>query len=217
MRKVGLPNSQCLFTFHLKDRYGFDYFRMAMATLRLTIAIALILGLISAVLYVTTQNMHVSGQTNEPSENPQGCVNPRSCIPSTTSSPNIRSVFLFIYLKEGGIAGISERSSYDSFTKQLVFIDGMGETEQAQIVRITPETENNLKNMIRSSNLQRTQSDYPPIPGSADYFTYTLFVILDGRIHAVTWTDTSPNAPEELFKIAQLIEDLRSTANGPAS
>jgi hypothetical protein len=117
--------------------------------------------------------------------------------------------FLFIYLKEGGIAGISERSSYDSFTKQLVFIDGLGETEQVQIVRITP--------LIRSSNLQRIQSNYPPTPGSADYFTYTLFVILDGIIHAVTWTDTSPNAPEELFKIAQLIENLRSTANEPAS
>jgi hypothetical protein len=117
--------------------------------------------------------------------------------------------FLFIYLKEGGIAGISERSSYDSFTKQLVFIDGLGETEQVQIVRITP--------LIRSSNLQRIQSNYPPTPGSADYFTYTLFVILDGRIHAVTWTDTSPSAPQELFKIAQLIENLRSTANGPGS
>jgi len=146
-----------------------------MATLRLTIAIALILGLISAVLYVTTQNMHVSGQTNEPSENnPQGCVNPRSCVPSTTSSPNIRSVFLFVYLKEGGIAGISERSSYDSFTKQLVFIDGLCETEQAQIVRITPETENNLKNMIRSSNLQRIQSNYPPTPGSADLYLHPI-------------------------------------------
>ena len=78
-------------------------------------------------------------------------------MPSITSSPNIRSVFLFV--KEGGIAGISERSSYDSFTKQLVFIDGLGETEQAQIERITPETENNLKNMIRSSNLQRIQSN----------------------------------------------------------
>ena len=66
--------------------------------------------------------------------------------------------------------------------------------------------------MIRSSNLQRIQSSYPPTPGTADYFTYTLFVILDGRIHAVTWTDTSPNAPEELFKIAQVIENLRSTA-----
>lgn len=218
MGKVGLPASQCIFTCRLKDSFGFDYFRMAIATLRMTIAIALILGLISAVLYVTTQNMHVSGQTNEPSENnQQRCVNPTACIPSSTSSPNIRSVFLFVYLKEGGIAGISERSSYDSFTKQLVFLDGMGETEQAQIVRITPETENNLKNMIRSSELQRIQSNYPPTPGSADYFTYTLFVILDGRIHTVTWTDTSPNAPEELFEIAQLIESLRSTTNGPAS
>lgn len=60
MRKDGLPTSQCLFTFQLKDIFGFDYFRMAIATLRLTIAIALILGLISALLYVTTQNMHVS-------------------------------------------------------------------------------------------------------------------------------------------------------------
>jgi hypothetical protein len=179
MRKDGLPTSQCLFTFQLKDSFGFDYFLMAIATLRLTIAIALILGLISGLLYVTTQNMHVSGQTIEPSENnQQSCVNPRTCIPSSTSSSHINSVFLFVYLKEGGIAGISERSSYDSFTKQLVFLDGLSETEQAQIVRITPETESNLKNMIRSSNLQRIQSNYPPTPGSADYFTYTLFVIL---------------------------------------
>jgi hypothetical protein len=122
-----------------------------------------------------------------------------------------------VYLKEGGIAVISERSSYDSFTKQLVFLNGLGETEQAQIVRITPETENNLTNMIRSSNLKRIQSNYPPTAGSADYFTYTLLVILNGRIHAVTWTDTSPNAPEELFEIAQLIESLKSTTNWPAS
>jgi hypothetical protein len=191
---------------------------MAIATLRLTIAIDLILGLISAVLYVTTQNMHVSGHTNEPSKtNQQSCVNPRTCIPSSSSSPHIKTVFLFVYLKEGGIAGISERSSYDSFTKQLVFLDGLSDTEQAQIVRITPETESNLKNMIRSSNLQRIQSNYPPTPGSADYFTYTLFVILDGRIHTVAWTDTSPNAPDGLFEIAKLIESLRSTTNGPAS
>jgi hypothetical protein len=122
-----------------------------------------------------------------------------------------------VYIKEGGIAVISERSSYDSFTKQLVFLNGLGETEQAQIVRITPETENNLKNMIRSSSLQRIQSNYLPTTGSADHFTYTLFVILNGRIHAVAWTDTSLNAPEELFEIAQLIVSLRSTTNRPAS
>ncbi|MFZ0556653.1 MAG: hypothetical protein WCF07_10155 [Nitrososphaeraceae archaeon] len=120
---------------------------MAIPTARLTIAIALILGLISVVIYVTTQNMHVSGQTNEfPQNGQQRCVNPRDCISSVGS--NIRSIFLFVYLKEGGIAGANERTSFDSFTKQLIFLGGQGETEQAQIVRITPETEEELKGMI---------------------------------------------------------------------
>ena len=64
--------------------------------------------------------------------------------------------------------------------------------------------------MIRTSNLQ-TQSNYPPTPGSADYFTYILFIVLDGREHVVTWTDASPNAPEELFEMTQLIDSLRTT------
>ena len=63
--------------------------------------------------------------------------------------------------------------------------------------------------MIRSSNLQRIQSNYPPTPGSADYFTYTLFVILDGRIHAVSWTDTSPNAPEDLYLIQDALHQVK--------
>jgi hypothetical protein len=67
-------------------------------------------------------------------------------------------------LKEGGIAGISERTSYDSFTKQLIFVEGLGDVEQAQIVGITQGTEDGLKNLIRNNNLQRTQSNYPPTP-----------------------------------------------------
>ena len=142
-------------------------------------------------------------------------MNPRDCISSPITGSNIRSIFLFEYLKEGGIAGVSERTSFDSFTKQLIFLGGQGETEQAQIVRITPETEEKLMEMIRNSNLQRIQSNYPPAPGSADYFTYTLFIVLDGRTHVVTWTDASPNAPEELFEITQLIDSLRSTVDSP--
>jgi hypothetical protein len=131
------------------DNFGVDYLRMAIPTARLTIAIALILGLISVVIYVTTQNVHVSGQTNEfPQNGQQRCVNPRDCISSPTVGSNIRSIFLFVYSKEGGIAGANERTSFDSFTKQLIFLGGQGETEQAQIVRITPETEEELKGMI---------------------------------------------------------------------
>ena len=161
--------------------------------------------------------MHVSGQPNEFLESSQlRCANPRECT-SSPATPNIRSVFLFVYLKEGGIAGISERTSYDSFTKQLIFVEGMGDVEQAQIMGITQGTEDSLKNLIRNNNLQRTQSNYPQAPGSVDYFTYTLIVVLDGKIHAVTWTDTSPIAPEGLFELAQSIESLRSAADEPAT
>jgi hypothetical protein len=62
-----------------------------------------------------------------------------------------------------------------------LLLGGQGEAEQAQIVRITPEAEEKLKDMIRNNNLQRIQSNYPPAPGSADYFTYTLFIVLDGN------------------------------------
>ena len=99
------------------DNFGVDYLRMAIPTARLTIAIALILGLISVVIYITTQNMHVSGQTNEfPQNGQQSCLNPRDCISSPTVGSNIKSIFLFVYLKEGGIVGVNERTSFDSFT-----------------------------------------------------------------------------------------------------
>lgn len=67
--------------------------------------------------------------------------------------------------------------------------------------------------MIRNSNLQRTRSNYPPTPVSADYPTYTLFIVLDGRTHVVNWTDASPTAPEELFEITQLIDSLSTTVD----
>jgi hypothetical protein len=114
--------------------------------------------------------MHASGQTNELSENgQQRCVNPRDCISSPYHGIECQIDLLVVSLKEGGIAGVSERTSYDSFTKQLVFLGGQGETEQAQIVRITPETEDMLKDMIRNNNLQKIQSNNPPTPWNAEF------------------------------------------------
>jgi len=79
------------------DNVGNDYYWMAISTVRMAIAIALILGLISAVLYVTTQNMHVSGQHNEPSEsNQQRCTYSLECTLLPTTSPTIGSAVLLV-------------------------------------------------------------------------------------------------------------------------
>jgi hypothetical protein len=126
------------------DNFGFDYFWMAISTVRMTIAIALILGLISAVLYVTTQNMHISGQRNESSESSQQrCTNTRECAHLPTTSPNISSSLLFVYLKEGGIAGPIERTYHDSPTEQLIFLGGLGDVEQTQIAVTGADTSSN--------------------------------------------------------------------------
>ncbi|MCZ6583877.1 MAG: hypothetical protein O6746_03110, partial [Thaumarchaeota archaeon] len=49
---------------------------------------------------------------------------------------------------------------------------------------------------------------YPPVEGSADYFTYTLDVVTSPKSNTITWTDTSEKIPDSVKTIAQHVESI---------
>ncbi|HEX5185368.1 MAG TPA: hypothetical protein VFV86_00635 [Nitrososphaeraceae archaeon] len=54
-----------------------------------------------------------------------------------------------------------------------------------------------------------SDQNYPPNEGSADFFSYGLFIILASKSHSVKWTDASGTLPEGLSKFATFIENMK--------
>lgn len=125
-------------------------------------------------------------------------------------SDNISSsVLVFAYERGGGYAGPAlsfERTSYDSVTKQLVSISALKSPE----IRLLSEREQgSLMEAIENNGFFEAESEYPPEPGAADFFTYSLSVIMNGKTYRVTWTDASSNVPPGISTIVEAI--LNST------
>jgi hypothetical protein len=53
--------------------------------------------------------------------------------------------------------------------------------------------------------------NYPLKEGSADYFSYGFFIILNSKSHSVKWTDASETFPDGLSKFATFIENMKSS------
>jgi hypothetical protein len=117
------------------------------------------------------------------------------------------SDLIVVYTKEGGIAGIKQKTFYDSFTKELTFIDEKNNTFRVSILSENEEKE--LTQEIVADKVMDSDQNYPPKVGSADFFSYGLFIILKNKSHSVKWTDTSEDVPEGLFKFAKFIENMK--------
>ena len=66
-----------------------------------------------------------------------------------------------------------------------------------------------LTNEIVANKVMDSDQNYPPKEGSADFFSYGLFIILGSISHSVKWTDASGPFPEGLSKFATFIENLK--------
>jgi hypothetical protein len=117
--------------------------------------------------------------------------------------------FVISVTREGGFAGLPGRtitldSSNNSITISDVNIDSTMDLSGDEIEKIATQVKkSNLLNIV--------QSDYPPHPSSADYFTYTLD-ITQGVFHKTfTWTDTSENVPKKLDFLNGLIVQVSET------
>ena len=117
------------------------------------------------------------------------------------------SGFAAVYIKEGGLVGIKQKRFYDSFTKELTFIDQRSNT--SRVSKLTDEEEKELANEILADKVLGSDQNYPPKEGSADFFSYGLFIILSNKSHSVKWTDASGTFPDDLSKFVTFIENMK--------
>ena len=125
---------------------------------------------------------------------------------STMTQQKTMPIFAFVYEKTGGFAGVSDRFSYDSITKQLNIVSNSNQTQKI----LSQQEEDTLKQQINSSGFFEAMSFYPPIDG-ADFFEYTLLVTMNGQLQAVYWTDVSKDVPANLSNATAAIEQLASS------
>ena len=128
-------------------------------------------------------------------------------LQSSTKDPSetVSSNFFLVYNKEGGIAGISESVTIESSTKEMI-IQRAGEKKS---ILVEDDTLNVLYESIEGLiAMVETEKHYPPVMGSADFFTHTLQVSLGEKEYRVSWTDTSETIPKDAQKIVQKLDEI---------
>lgn len=129
---------------------------------------------------------------------------PRQCR-TTDGKHFVESIleFSLSYTKEGGFAGITQNISIDT-QNHLIKISGFNSKTLGPIS--TEDMQHLWKIISENQFFELDSTIYPPVEGSADYFTYTLDVVSSLQRNTISWTDTSLEFPEELVIITQEID-----------
>ena len=136
--------------------------------------------------------------------NPAMESHPRQCRTSD-GKHFVESILEFSvsYTKEGGFAGITQNISIDT-QDNLIKISGFN---SKILGPISQEDIQSLWQVILENQFFELDSTiYPPVEGSADYFTYNLEVITLSQKNSISWTDTSSEFPKEIVIISQEID-----------
>ena len=113
--------------------------------------------------------------------------------------------FGLTFSREGGIAGITQSISIDT-QNNLIEVSGFN---SKTLGPISTEDMQLLWDIISENQFFELDSvTYPPVEGSADYFTYTLDVVTSPKSNTITWTDTSEKIPDSVKTIAQHVESI---------
>jgi len=121
----------------------------------------------------------------------------------------------FEYVKSGGIAGINDKTVFDSQTGVISF-QRSGPISGDEEKRLSDAKVQELRQVIAGSGFFAMDSTYPPRQGPADYFAYSLTITMDGRTHSVTWVDdfaTSEPVPQGLKDIVSKIQQAYDAAS----
>lgn len=116
--------------------------------------------------------------------------------------------FTIILSREGGIAGIRNVATIDTLSGEMI-------EEDSSTYSIDEESIAQIHHAVKKSKFfDIAQHDYPPIQGSADYFTYSIQITQDVFQNTLSWTDTSENVPEKAIwlkeELDSIIVDLES-------
>jgi hypothetical protein len=117
--------------------------------------------------------------------------------------------FGIVIQKSGGIAASSASNlSYDSLSKLATsIVNGSKASRQ-----ISDFDEQEAKRLLNNSGFfGLTTTYYPPPSGSADYIEFTVIATLNGRLHAVHWTDVSEGVPEPIRNLPYIMAYVLGT------
>ncbi len=103
--------------------------------------------------------------------------------------------------QQGGFAGIQKTISIDMASKELTVNDQSIPIGDDSIEQLT-------KSIKKAKFFDLSEENYPPVSGSADYFTYSLQVSQGVFSRTITWTDTSQDVPEKLFALENQIQEI---------
>ena len=164
------------------------------------------------VINETSLDLDNDSKTNvqEFQEKTDPCSSTTSFVDSTASTAGIRNMvdnttvtmpFTLIIKKTGGIAGTSSQLQYDSFSKTSVSIVNGNES----IRQISTADEMVAKRILNNSGFFEAESFYPPAPNSTDYFEFTMIATLNGKLHAIYWTDASEGVPAGVTNLPYIL------------
>lgn len=114
--------------------------------------------------------------------------------------------FSLKFWKIGGIAGLNQTVTFESLKKTMRIQSGLEESEP---LMIDDKKVTELKESIaKSSFFDIAPKEYPPLAGSADYFSYSLNITTPHLTNNISWTDTSKNVPKKLILLQKEIESI---------
>jgi hypothetical protein len=137
-----------------------------------------------------------------------GLANRSSGSSGMNTTENMTTIpFALVIKKTRGIAGTTGQLQFDSFTKEAIStINGTKSSRQ-----VSDADEAIVKRILNDSGYFDSKSFYPSAPNSADYFEYTAIAILNGKLHAVYWTDTSEDVPNGIKNLPFILEYILRT------
>jgi hypothetical protein len=106
--------------------------------------------------------------------------------------------FVVTFTQEGGIAGIQNTVVVDMASAQLTKNDSTFTLGKDALDEIT-------KTIKKIKIYSIDEENYPPVEGSADYFTYLIQISYGPIQKTISWTDTSEIIPENLNALKDVI------------
>ena len=116
------------------------------------------------------------------------------------------TTFSFKYIESGGLTARYLLISYNPHTNTLTYsTDPTGAMTSEQ--PLNDSDLKDLKDAIIREGFFSTQTTYSPKENET-YVASNLSITMDDKVHTTTWTDTAPEVPTGLKKIADEIKKL---------
>ena len=102
--------------------------------------------------------------------------------------------------------GLNSTLTYDSSTEQATTIINGNEFN-----RQISDSDGQVKQIVNRSGLFNAETFYPPLPNSTDYTEFTVISTLNGKLHAVYWTDASEGVPVGVKNLPYILAYILGT------